>query len=187
MTASLLCQAPLSQLLIIDIQERLAGTMDAEQLQSLVRNTNILIQAATALDIPILRTEQYPKGLGPTLPAIAATLPADQHACEKTCFSCCGAAGMEASLGDAVRKQVILTGMETHICVLQTAIDLHQRGFSVFVAADAVCSRRQSHHQLALERMQQAGVIISNTESILFEWLRDASHPQFKSLSKLIR
>lgn len=187
MTASLLCQAPLSQLLIIDVQERLAGTMDADQLQTLVRNTNILIEAATALDVPILRTEQYPKGLGPTLPDIATCLPAGQHAVEKTCFSCCGASGLEPAMSDVTRKQMILTGMETHICVLQTAIDLRQRGFTVFVVADAVCSRRQHHYQLGLERMQQAGVIISTTESVLFEWLRDASHPQFKSLSKLIR
>lgn len=187
MTASLLCQATLSQLLIIDVQERLAGTMDAAVLQSLVRNTNILIQAATALELPILRTEQYPKGLGPTLPEIAKTLPAGQSACDKTCFSCCGAAGIEASVSDTVRKQIVLTGMETHICVLQTALDLQQRGNQVFVVADAVCSRRKTNHKNALARLQQAGIVISNTESVLFEWLQDASHPQFKTLSRLIR
>lgn len=187
MTVPLLSQAALSQLLIIDVQERLAGTMDTAQLQSLVHNTNILIEAATALDVPILRTEQYPRGLGPTLPAIATSLPTGQNAMEKTCFSCCGTSGIETALGDISRKQIILTGMEAHICVLQTAIDLHQRGFGVFVVADAVCSRRLTHYQLALERMQQAGVIISTTESVLFEWLGDASHPQFKTLSKLIR
>jgi nicotinamidase-related amidase len=187
MTASLLCQAPLSQLLIIDVQDRLAGTMDETVLGSLVRNTTILIEAATALAVPILRTEQYPKGLGPTLPQIAQALPAGQQACEKTCFSCCGAAGIESSISDVVRKQVVLTGMETHICVLQTALDLQQRGNQVFVVADAVCSRRKQHYQNALARMQQAGIIISNTESVLFEWLSDASHPQFKALSKLIR
>lgn len=187
MTASLLCQASLSQLLIIDVQERLAGTMDAAVLQALVRNTNILIEAATALNVPILRTEQYPKGLGPTLPEIAQALPAGQTACEKTGFSCCAAAGIEASTSDVVRKQIILTGMETHICVLQTALDLQQRGNQVFVVADAVCSRRKSNYQNALARLQNAGIIISNTESVLFEWLQDASHPQFKTLSKLIR
>lgn len=187
MSATLLCQAELSQLLIIDVQERLAGTMDAGQLQTLVRNTNILIEAASSLDIPILRTEQYPRGLGPTLPDIAAALPSEQHAVEKTCFSCCGASGIESAISNVTRRQMVLVGIETHICVLQTAIDLYQRGFGVFVVADAVCSRQQRHYQLALDRMQQAGIIISTTESVLFEWLRDASHPQFKTLSKLIR
>lgn len=187
MTAPLLCQASFSQLLIIDVQERLAASMDAAVLQSLVHNTTILIEAATALAVPILRTEQYPKGLGPTLPAITRALPAEQHACDKTCFSSCGAAGIESSLNDVVRKQIVITGMEAHICVLQTALDLSQRGAQVFVVGDAVCSRRKHHYQNALTRMQQAGIIISNTESVLFEWLQDASHPQFKSLSKLIR
>jgi len=187
MATSLLCQAQLSQLLIIDIQERLAQTMDDDVLDKLVRNTNILVEAAATLEIPILRTEQYPKGLGPTLPDIAAKLPAGQTAYEKTCFSSCGAAGIETFLNDASRKQIIIAGMETHICVLQTAIELHQQGKQVFVVQDAVCSRRKKHFKNALARLQQAGIIISNVESVLFEWLHDASHPQFKTLSKLIR
>ncbi|MEJ2452014.1 MAG: isochorismatase family protein [Gammaproteobacteria bacterium] len=187
MTASLLCQASFSQLLIIDVQERLAGSMEASVLQGLVRNTNILVEAATTLDVPILRTEQYPRGLGPTLPDIADKLPAAQGAVEKTCFSCCGASGIASATSNETRPQIILTGMETHICVLQTALDLQLRGNQVFVVADAVCSRRKQHHQNALARLQQAGIVVSNTESVLFEWLQDASHPQFKSLSKLIR
>jgi nicotinamidase-related amidase len=187
MTTPLLCQAPLSQLLIIDIQERLARSMDEDVLDKLLHSTTVLIEAATALGIPILRTEQYPKGLGPTLADITAKLPAGQTAHEKTCFSSCGAAGIEASLNDAVRKQIIITGMEAHVCVLQTAIELQQRGKQVFVVQDGVCSRSRKNYKNALARMQQAGIIISNAESVLFEWLRDASHPQFKSLAKLIR
>lgn len=187
MTVPLLCQAPLSQLLIIDVQERLAASMDATVLQALVRNTTILIEAATALAVPILRTEQYPKGLGTTLPAIAKALPADQLASEKTCFSSCGAAGIESSLNDVARKQIIVTGMEAHVCVLQTAFDLSQRGAQVFVVQDAICSRAKANYQNALARMQQAGIVVTNTESVIFEWLQDASHPQFKTLSKLIR
>lgn len=187
MTTPLLCQAPLSQLLIIDVQERLARSMDAEVLAKLVGNTQILMEAATALAIPILRTEQYPKGLGPTLPAISAKLPATQSAYAKTCFSSCGAAGIEQALNNATRKQMIIAGMEAHICVLQSAIELQQRGTQVFIVQDAVCSRSKRNYKNALARMRQAGIIISNTESVLFEWLKDASHPQFKSLSKLIR
>jgi nicotinamidase-related amidase len=187
MTTPLLCRSQHSQLLIIDVQERLARTMDEDILDQLVRNTNILIEAATTLAIPILRTEQYPKGLGPTLPDIVAKLPDGQAAHEKTCFSSCGAAGIENALNDAGHNQIILTGMETHICVLQSAMELQQQGKQVFVVQDAVCSRSKKHFKNALARMRQAGVIISNTESVLFEWLKDASHPQFKTLAKLIR
>jgi nicotinamidase-related amidase len=187
MTTSLLCQAQLSQLLIIDIQERLAATMDADVLARLVRNTNILIEAATTLAIPILRTEQYPKGLGSTLADITAKLPDGQTAYAKTCFSSCGAAGIDPFLKNTARKQIVITGIEAHICVLQTALELHLLGNQVFVVQDGVCSRSKTHYKNALARMQQAGIIITNTESVLFEWLQDASHPQFKTLSKLIR
>jgi len=183
----MLCQANRSRLFIIDVQERLAASMDAKVLDGLVRNTSILIEAANALDIPILRSEQYPKGLGPTLSAISDKLPHGQNAREKTCFSACAAAGMAEVLNNGGREQLVLTGMETHICVLQTALELQQRGMQVFVVQDAVCSRRKANHKNALARLRQAGVIVSNTESVLFEWLSDASHPQFKTLSKLIR
>lgn len=184
---SSLCQSHSSQLLIIDVQERLAHTMDEDVLAMVVRNTNILSEAATALAIPVLHTEQYPKGLGPTLPAIAGKLTAQTPPIEKTCFSSCGASGIERYLSNAARNQIILTGMETHICVLQSAIELQQRGKQVFVVQDAVCSRSKQHFKNALARLQQAGIVISNTESVLFEWLKDASHPQFKTLSRLIR
>lgn len=187
MTTSLLCQPQFSQLLIIDVQDRLAATMDKDVLDQLISNTNILTEAASALDVPIMRTEQYPKGLGPTVASIADKLPDGQTAFEKTCFSCCGASGIEANLQDSARKQIILTGMETHICVLQTAMELQQLGKQVFVVQDAVCSRRKKHFKNALARMRQAGIFITNTESVLFEWMRDASHPQFKTLSRLIR
>lgn len=187
MTMPLLCQSQHSQLLMIDIQERLAHTMDEDVLAKVVRNTNILIEAATALGIPLLRTEQYPKGLGPTLTEISEKLPTGHTAIEKTCFSSCGATGIETYLNDAVRRQIVITGMETHICVLQSAIELQQRGKQVFVVQDGVCSRSKKNFKNAIARMQQAGIIITNTESVLFEWLKDASHPQFKTLSKLIR
>jgi nicotinamidase-related amidase len=187
MSTPLLCQAQASQLLILDIQERLAGTMDATVMDDVVHNTNILSEAATALAIPILRTEQYPQGLGPTLAGISAKLPEEHSVFEKTCFSCCGAAGIDSHFNDAVRKQVVITGLEAHICVLQSAIELQQRGKQVFVVEDAVCSRSKQHFKNALARLRHAGVVVSNTESVLFEWLRDASHPQFKTLSKLIR
>lgn len=187
MSTSLLCQAAHSQLLIVDVQQRLAEAMDEDVLAALVKHTGILIEAANALQVPVLHSEQYPRGLGPTLPAITDKLTATQHSGEKTGFSCCAAPGLQTRLNDAVRTQIILTGMEAHICVLQTAIELQQRGKTVFVVEDAVCSRRKKNFKNALARLRQAGCIVTNTESVLFEWLRDAQHPQFKVLSKLIR
>ena len=184
---NMLCQATASQLLIIDIQERLCSTMNEKVLQQVIKNTNILTQAANKLAIPVIRTEQYPKGLGPTHADIL-TQASDTHAVyEKTCFSGCGAQGMEKHLRDIHRPQIIIAGMEAHICVLQTAMELQALGKQVFVAQDAVISRNKHNYKNALARLRQAGIVVSNTESVLFEWLKDASNPQFKELSKLIR
>lgn len=183
----MLCDRTRSQLLGIDLQEKLIGAMPAEIAAQVIRRTVTLIEAAKALEIPMLFTEQYPQGLGPTTAAIATALPEDVTPLSKTCFSSCGANGSQAHLAHPQRRQFILTGMETHVCVLQTAVELRQRGLEVFVVQDAVCSRHKTNYQNALQRLQQAGVIVTNTESVLFEWLRDATHPQFKTLSKLIR
>ena len=171
--------------LVIDVQEKLMEVMGHRE--RVTDNIVKLLRLSELFSLPVMVTEQYPKGLGPTLPDIVAKLPSEQTAYEKTCFSSCGATGIEKLLNDAVRKQIIITGMETHICVLQSAIELQQQGKQVFVVQDAVCSRSKKHFKNALARMQQAGIIISNTESVLFEWLKDASHPQFKTLAKLIR
>jgi nicotinamidase-related amidase len=106
---------------------------------------------------------------------------------EKTAFSCCNAEGFDAAACADQRTQWILCGMEAHVCVLQTALELRARGLEVFVVADAISSRTEANRDNALARLRQAGVIVSNTESVLFEWLRDASDPQFKVLSALIR
>jgi len=184
---SKLCQANASQLLIIDIQERLCSTMSDKVLKQVIKNTNILIEAAGKLDIPVIRTEQYPKGLGPTHADIRGHETNEHAVYEKTCFSGCGATGMETHLRDMHRPQVIMTGMEAHICVLQTAMELHALGKQVFVVEDAVISRSKHNFRNAITRLRQAGITVTNTESVLFEWLRDASNPQFKELSKLIR
>jgi len=152
-----------------------------------INNSAILLQAAALLNIPVLVTEQYPKGLGKTEPAVACHLPAQARHFEKTCFSCCGAAGFMDVVRGLARRHVVLAGMETHVCVLQTALELKDAGNQVFVVEDAVCSRAEANHHNALARLRQAGVIVSNTESVLFEWLRDARHAQFKQVSALIR
>jgi len=183
-----LCQSAFSQLLIIDAQERLAAVMPDAALQRTIANTNRLIAAATTLEIPIISTEQYPQGLGKIIPAIRENLPDSAAPTEKTCFSCCTAAGFERNLtSHPKRKQVVLVGMEAHICIVQTASGLLRWGYQVFVAADAICSRDPNNRLNAIERMRQGGVQVTNTESVSFEWLGDSSHASFREVSRLFK
>jgi len=186
-TLATLVKAEQSQLLIVDIQERLAGAMPTNILEVILGNNKTLITAATQLDIPIVRTEQYPQGLGPTHAELLAISDEKTTVLEKTCFSSCGASGIEPLLSNSVRDQWIITGMESHICVLQTCMELLEQNKTVVIVEDGVCSRTKSNFNNALARMRNAGAIIANTESVLFEWLRDASHSRFKELSRLIR
>lgn len=182
-----LCNAATSQLVVIDIQERLASAMPEKVMQGVIANTGILLQAANLLDVAVIRSEQYPKGLGETRHEIQAHV-SDKTACiEKTCFACSGSSDFTNRLSKLRRPQVILTGIETHVCVLQTAIELAEDGFQVFVVEDAVCSRNKHNHKNAIKRLRDAGIIISNTESVVFEWLRDAKHEHFKAISRLIK
>lgn len=183
--SSLLAVQESSQLVIIDVQEKLAAAMQAEPLAQLVRNCGILLQAAALLEIPRLYTEQYPKGLGPTVEALAPWLDASARI-EKTAFSCAEVPAFRSQL-TSDKPQLILAGMEAHICVLQTAIGLQQLGHQVIVAEDAVLSRNPEHKRNALLRLHQAGIMVSNTESIVFEWLGRAEGDAFKAISRLIR
>jgi nicotinamidase-related amidase len=183
-----LCQSALSQLLIVDAQERLARVMPKEALEATVSNTNRLVAAAKILDIPVIVTEQNPNGLGKTIPEIRSTLPDGIEPTEKTCFSCCTAAGFERSLtSQPKRKQVVIVGMEAHICVVQTASGLQRWGYQVFVAADAICSRKEAHRNNALARMRHAGIHVTNTESIAFEWIGDSSNDCFQDVWRLFK
>lgn len=182
-----LCNANNSCLLVIDIQTRLTAAIPLKVLARLKRNINILLQSANMLSIPVLATEQYPKGLGPTEPEIVKLLPVNVLKFEKTCFSCTGAENFLQQLKETGRKQIILVGIEAHVCVLQTAIQLIAEGYQVFVAADGVCSRHRENYEASLKRMSRANVVICNAESVLFEWLRDAKHEHFKELSSLIQ
>ncbi len=174
-----------SQLVIVDVQDKLSSVMEATALASIVKNCGILMQAAKLLEIPTIVTEQYPKGLGATLSELASYANTSQYI-EKTCFSCADSSLFRSHLqGD--RPQIILAGMEAHICVLQTALQLQESGKQVFVAEDAVISRNPANKSNALMRLRQAGVIVSNTESVVFEWLRVAEGEAFKQISRLIR
>ncbi|PHS26648.1 MAG: hydrolase [Methylophaga sp.] len=174
-----------SFLVVIDVQQRLLAAMPNPIGEALVLQATILAKAANTLDIPVMVTEQYSKGLGATVATLQPHLSSASQI-EKTCFSCASADDFMTTLRASHRRQVILTGMEAHICVLQTALALLAQGFQVFVVEDAVCSRSQQNQDNAMQRLRQAGVIITNAESVLFEWLADAKHPQFKALSQLI-
>jgi nicotinamidase-related amidase len=177
-----------SQLLIIDAQERLAAAMPPDDLAAAVANVERLVIAAKILDVPIIATEHNPKGLGHIIPAIRAQLPVQLEATAKTCFSCCTAAGFERSLDrEPDRKQVVIVGMEAHICIVQTASGLRRWGYQVFVVEDAICSRHPAHRINAVERMRQSGIQITNTESVAFEWLGDSSHERFREVWSLFR
>lgn len=175
-----------SVLVIVDVQERLAAAMPNTVRTRMNEQINILLTAAAALSVPVIVTEQYPKGLGHTEADLKHNLPASTQVIEKTAFSCVKADGFINALEKSNRKQIILTGMETHICILQTAIDLIKRDYEVHVVEDAVCSRSKMNQYNALQRLRVHGATISNVESALFEWLEDAKHPAFKDLSRLI-
>lgn len=169
-----------SVLAVIDVQERLLAVMPAGD--ALVARCTRLARAAEILGVRAVLTEQYPQGLGPTPAGLAAALPA---AATKMTFSCCGCAGFVAALGPEV-ESVLLAGLETHVCVAQTALDLLARGLAVFVAVDAVGARHAIDHDTALRRLEAAGAILTTTEAAIFEWCGSAEHPRFQDLRRLV-
>ena len=177
-------RANLSQLVIIDMQTGLLTAMQQDAMQVVIKNCGILAQAAAMLEVPVIVSEQYPKGLGNTIPELLDFLP-HIKAVEKLTFSCMAEPKFSRQL-TRDHSQVIVAGMEAHICVLQTALDL-QNYKQVFVAEDAIISRNPANKANALARMREAGCIISNTESIVFEWLGKADGDVFKAINKLIR
>ncbi len=182
---SQLAQQALSQLVIVDMQAKLASAMSLELMQFTIKNCSILAQAAHLLYVPLIVTEQYPQGLGLTLPEIQQFL-THVKPIEKTTFSAsCEPKFNQQLHGD--QSQIVLAGMEAHICILQTALSLKQMGKQVFVVEDAIISRNPANKANAITRLREAGCVITNTESVLFEWLSNANHPAFKEVSKLIR
>ena len=173
-------------LVIVDVQEVLMKKMDQGVEKNVVRNIRTLLAFAKEMAIPILITEQYPKGLGRTIPEIKRELESFLPI-EKVSFSCCGSQAFNDQLIQLGRKQIILTGIETHVCVLQTADDLLQKGYEVYVIADAVCSRRKLDWEIGLRWMEKRGAMISSTEIIAFRLLKEAGTEEFRRLSKLLK
>lgn len=168
----------------IDIQERLFPFIqDKDQLE---QNLSTLLAGMKALEIPLLVTEQYTKGLGFTILPLKMELQG-QEFIEKTSFSCCDEPGFITALNAAGKQNVILCGIETHVCVLQTVLDLLQAGYQPIVIEDCVSSRKLSDKRTAIERMRQEGAVISSLESILFELTRYSGNETFKTISKLVK
>lgn len=178
-----LCDVEDSTLVVIDIQTRLGKSMPSKVLSRVVENTVFLLKSAELIGVPVIASEQYPKGLGEYVSEVNENFPETTRHIQKTCFSCCGTEEFIDILEKSGRKQVILTGMEAHVCVLQTAIELQERGYEVFTVGDAICSRRLDNYQNALERLESLGVNQTNTESVVFEWLRDAKNEYFKEIA----
>lgn len=169
-------------LLVVDLQERLLASM--KHGSRVVRGANLLVDVAETIRVPIFATEQYPQGLGTTISPLRERLP-DRR--PKTAFQALGAEGLQAAIEDADVRHVTLCGIETHVCIAQTALALLRMGFSVQVPADAVTSRFEIDWEFGLRRMQAAGVVVSTVESVVFEWLQDSTHPQFRQVSALIK
>ena len=179
-------------LVIIDIQEKLAAAMEPEIMRSVTRNANILLEAARRMGIPVVLSEQYPKGLGHTVDGLQGSLDAiDEFSrLEKVDFSVCSAEGfgeVAARLADKKRTQWILAGMETHICVYQSARALCASGATVHLAVDAVISRAKHNYRIGLDLAEKSGAILTSTETIVMDLLSRAGGDDFKAISKLIR
>jgi len=172
-------------LLVIDVQKKLAQAMPPKAMSAVARNVSVLLRAAGKLGLPIVASEQYPKGLGPTLPALAKLLP--HQPLEKLEFSAGNNQGLAKAVLGARRRQVIIAGLEAHVCVFQTARDLALAGFHVFIPEDAVLSRTPANLRAGLRLCEKAGALVSSTEAILFDLLGAAGTPEFRALAPLIR
>ena len=171
-------------LIVVDMQERLLPAIFEPE--RVVQNVVRLIRGASILGIPVFATEQYRKGLGATVPDVAAAL-AGVEPIEKVAFSACGAAGLNAALKSRNISDIILCGIEAHVCVSQTCLDLLDQQLRVFVVADAVSSRTPENHRIGIERMRDAGAVIASTEMVQFELLEKAGTEEFKQILALVK
>ncbi|MEI8372953.1 MAG: hydrolase [Planctomycetota bacterium] len=171
-----------SALLVIDVQVKLVASIGARE--RIVENVRRLIEGAKLLGLPVRASEQYPRGLGPTLPELASLLPQRPA---KLSFSCRELPELFADLRPQNIEKLLICGIETHVCIQQTVLDLLADGWRVYVAVDAVGSRHDLDHQTALRRMESSGAVLTSTEAALFEWCRTADTPEFKQIRQIVR
>lgn len=185
--SNLKCNVEDSLLVVVDVQTKLTAAMPIKVLARLQKYTSIVLKGASMLNVPVIASEQYPKGLGSLEPEIGRLLTDNSTVIDKTCFSCVDSKHFMETIEKSGRKQIIVVGMEAHMCVSQTVMDLLEKDYIVFVAMDAICSRRRENYDIAIKRMGDAGAIITDSESVVFEWLRDANHEHFKYFSSMVR
>ncbi len=175
-----------SLLLVIDVQERLMAAMPEEVSNNILKNIEILINSVDILHIPVIYTEQYPRGLGKTCSQIQNLLQ-DKPSIEKIAFSCCDENIFQQKIHESGKNQIIITGAESHICVLQTVLDLLQQEYTVYLVKDAVCSRHKLDWETALNMAEKAGALLTTTEIILFQFLERAGTDEFKRIQNLLK
>jgi len=171
-------------LLVVDLQQTYADKLF--EWDRTIERASILIRAARELDLPVVFTEQYPKGLGPTTPRVLDAL-GEAPRFEKRSLSCWGAAGLPAHVERLDRDHAIVCGIETHACISQTTHDLLDRGYRVHLPEDALSSRKRHDHELGYQKMLGSGAIPASVESVVLEWLQTAEHPKFRSVQALIK
>ncbi|HKJ29598.1 MAG TPA: isochorismatase family protein [Desulfuromonadales bacterium] len=172
-------------LVVIDVQERLVPAMP-EDIYLRLRNTvAMLIEVAGLLGLPVVTTEQYPKGIGHTVPELAAAC--NETVIEKVSFGCCGEATFLEALKNTGRTQVLITGMEAHVCVYQTVLGLLEDGYYVHLIRDAICSRNKTDYLAGVANAGQAGAVVTTAETVMFQMLQESTHEQFRAVSKLVK
>ena len=185
----MILSASKAQLLIIDIQEKLAPAMS--DAGPVIAHSQRLITAARHFGVPVTISEQYPRGIGPTVDVLREAAGGEARVFDKMAFSCAQDPAIAGHLAqvreEATRNQIVITGIEAHVCVLQTALELLQSGYEVFVVADAIASRREASREIAMRRMEQAGVHPVTTEMVIFEWVGRAGTADFKAILPLIK
>ena len=176
-----------TMLLVIDVQTQLTAAMKPEVVAMVEANINILVNASKELTIPILCTEQYRKGIGPTLDSITKNMGNSFKPVEKLYFSAWGESAFRDIYGSINKKYVMISGMESHVCVLQTTLDLLEQGYLVHVISDAVCSRYKNDWENAMNFLREAGAVISTTEIAVFQLLKKAGTPTFRTISPMFK
>lgn len=172
-------------LVVIDVQERLVPAMPQDIYLRLRDTVAMLVEAAGLLGVPVVTTEQYPKGIGHTVPELSAAC--HEAVIEKVSFGCCGEPSFLEALKKTGRTQAIITGMEAHVCVYQTVLGLLEDGYYVHLIRDAICSRNKTDYLAGVTNAEQAGAVVTTAETVLFQMLQESTHEQFRAVSKLVK
>ncbi len=178
------CRRDDSVLLIVDLQDKFLSPI--ENRETILQRSKFLIECANLLSIPIFVTEQYATKMGETSSSVLQLLENSMRV-DKLCFSACGSDGVLEFIKNSNRKQVVIAGIETHICVTQTTLDLIETGYQVFLAADAISCRIPLAHEIALSRIRHAGAIVSHSESVVYEWMQKSGTDEFKRILELVK